>query len=76
MANLIGNEKEGFRQILHLFNRERITVCAQATGLAQGALEQAIRHVTQREQFGRNIGSFQAIRFKIAEMATLVEAGR
>lgn len=76
VANLIGEEKEGFSQILNLFNRERITVCAQAIGLAQGALEQAIRHVTQREQFGRKIGSFQAIRFKIAEMATLVEAGR
>jgi acyl-CoA dehydrogenase len=74
--NLIGKEKEGFRQIQTLFNRERLTVCAQATGLAQGALEQAIRHITKREQFGQKIASFQAIRFKLAEMATLLEAGR
>lgn len=76
VINLIGKEKEGFKQLLNLFNRERITVCAQATGLAQGALEQAIRHVTRREQFGAPIGSFQSVRFKIAEMATHIEAGR
>jgi len=76
VTNLIGKEQEGFSQILGLFNRERITVCAQATGLAQGALEQAVRHIKEREQFGKKIASFQAIRFKIAEMATLIEAGR
>lgn len=74
--NLIGREKDGFNQTLTLFNRERVIIAAQAVGLAQGALEQAIRHITQREQFGRKIASFQAIRFKIAEMATLIEAGR
>lgn len=76
VENLIGKEQEGFKQILSLFNRERITVCAQAVGLSQGALEQAIRHITQREQFGKKLSSFQALRFKIAEMATLIEAGR
>lgn len=76
VSNLIGKEKEGFRQILKLFNRERIIIAAQSTGLAQGALEQAIGHITQREQFGRKISSNQAIRFKIAELATLIEAGR
>lgn len=75
-TNLIGREQEGFSQILGLFNRERITVCAQGVGLSQGALEQAIRHIKKREQFGKKIASFQAIRFKIAEMATLIEAGR
>ncbi|MBW1893633.1 MAG: acyl-CoA dehydrogenase family protein [Deltaproteobacteria bacterium] len=74
--NLIGKEKKGFQQVLGLFNRERITVCAQGCGVAQGALEQAIRHITQREQFGKKLASFQALRFKIAEMATLIEAGR
>lgn len=76
VVNLIGKEREGFNQILNLFNRERITVAAQGTGLAQGALEQAIRHITQREQFGRKISSNQAVRFKIAELATFIEAGR
>ncbi len=74
--NLIGKEGDGFRQILTLFNRERTAICAQATGLAQGALDQAVGHIKQREQFGKTIASFQAIRFKIAELATLVEANR
>ncbi|MBN1847646.1 MAG: acyl-CoA dehydrogenase family protein [Deltaproteobacteria bacterium] len=74
--NLIGDEKSGFNQTLTLFNRERLVIAAQATGLAQGALEQAIRHISQRKQFGQKISSFQAIRFKIAEMGTLIEAGR
>lgn len=74
--NLIGEEGEGFRQILTLFNRERSTVCAQATGLAQGALEQTVRHIKTREQFGRPLAHNQALRFKIAELATLIEANR
>ncbi len=76
VENLIGKEQGGFTQILNLFNRERITVAAQGIGLAQGALELAIRHISQREQFGKKIASNQAIRFKIAELATLIEAGR
>lgn len=76
LTNLIGKEQEGFKQILSLFNRERVTVAAQAVGLSQGALEQAVRHITEREQFGKKLASFQALRFKIAEMATLIEAGR
>ncbi len=74
--NLIGKEGDGFRQVLTLFNRERSTVCAQATGLAQGALEQTIRHLKTREQFGRPLAHNQALRFKVAEMATLIEANR
>lgn len=74
--NLIGKEGEGFKQVLSLFNRERSSISAQATGLAQGALDQAIRHIKKREQFGRTLSAFQAIRFKIAELATLVEANR
>jgi len=76
LTNLVGKEQEGFNQILVLFNRTRVLVCAEAVGLAQGALEQAIKHITQREQFGKKIASFQAVRFKIAEMATQIEAGR
>jgi len=76
VGNLIGNEGDGFKQVLHLFNRERVMVCAQATGLSQGALEQAIKYISKREQFGQKIASFQAIRFKIAELATFIEAGR
>jgi alkylation response protein AidB-like acyl-CoA dehydrogenase len=75
--NLIGREEgQGFLQIMHLFNINRLVAAAQGVGVAQGALEKAVKHVKQRKQFGRPIGAFQAIQFKIAEMAILVEAAR
>jgi acyl-CoA dehydrogenase len=75
--NLIGEkEGEGFSQIMQLFNINRVIAASQGVGVAQGALDKAIKHVRQRKQFGHPIGTFQAIQFKIAEMATLVEAAR
>jgi acyl-CoA dehydrogenase len=75
--NLIGEkEGEGFSQIMQLFNINRVIAASQGVGVAQGALDKAIKHVKQRKQFGHPIGTFQAIQFKIAEMATLVEAAR
>jgi len=75
--NLIGEkEGEGFSQIMQLFNINRVIAASQGVGVAQGALDKAIKHVKQRKQFGQPIGTFQAIQFKIAEMATLVEAAR
>jgi len=75
--NLIGEQKgKGFYQIMQLFNINRVIAAAQGVGVAQGALEKAIRHTKQRKQFGRPIASFQAIQHKIAQMATLVEAAR
>ncbi len=74
--NLIGTPGNGFKQFMEFFNVTRIHVCAQAVGAAQGALEKAIAHVKSRKQFGQYLGSFQANQFKIAEMATRVEAGR
>ena len=75
--NLIGEkEGEGFSQIMQLFNINRVIAASQGVGVAQGALDKAIKHVKQRKQFGQSIGTFQAIQFKIAEMATLVEAAR
>jgi alkylation response protein AidB-like acyl-CoA dehydrogenase len=75
--NLIGEkEGEGFPQIMQLFNINRVIAASQGVGVAQGALDKAIKHVKQRKQFGQPIGTFQAIQFKIAEMATLVEAAR
>jgi len=75
--NLIGEQEgKGFYQIMQLFNINRVIAAAQGVGVAQGALEKAIRHTKQRKQFGRPIASFQAIQHKIAEMATLVEAAR
>jgi alkylation response protein AidB-like acyl-CoA dehydrogenase len=75
--NLIGGEEgDGFSQIMDLFNINRVIAASQGVGVAQGALDQALMHVKGRETFGRPIGSFQAIQFKLAEMATQIEAAR
>ena len=75
--NLIGEkEGEGFSQIMQLFNINRVIAASQGVGVAQGALDKAIKHVKQRKQFGQPLGAFQAIQFKIAEMATWIEVAR
>jgi alkylation response protein AidB-like acyl-CoA dehydrogenase len=74
--NLIGTPGKGFQQFMVFFDHTRLAVCAQAIGLAQGAMEQAIKHVRKRHQFGKPLASFQVTQFKIAEMATRIEAGR
>jgi acyl-CoA dehydrogenase len=75
--NLIGEaEGQGFSQIMSLFNINRVIAASQGVGVAQGALDRAVRHVKQRRQFGQPLSSFQAIQFKIAEMATWIEAAR
>jgi len=74
--NLIGTSGRGFHQFMVFFDYTRLYVCAEAIGLAQGAMEQAIKHVRGRKQFGKPLASFQVTQFKIAEMATRIEAGR
>ena len=74
--NLIGEEGKGFYQFMEFFNRTRIHVGAEGVGIAQGAMEKAIKHAKGRKQFGQPLGAFQAIQFKIAEMATRVRAAR
>jgi alkylation response protein AidB-like acyl-CoA dehydrogenase len=74
--NLLGERGEGFRYIMSFFNEARIGVAAQAVGIAQGCLEMARDYATQRRQFGQPIANFQAIQFKLAEMATKTEASR
>jgi acyl-CoA dehydrogenase len=75
--NLIGGkEGEGFPQIMHLFNINRVVTASQGVGVAQGALDKAVQYVKKRKQFGQLIGAFQATQFKIAEMATWIEAAR
>ena len=77
LENLVGEkEGEGFHQLMAVFNRTRVTVAFQGVGIAQGGLEKAIQYSKQRKQFGRPLGSFQGIQFKLAEMASLVEAAR
>jgi len=75
--NLIGmREGEGFPQIMQLFNINRVVAASQGVGVAQGALDKAIQYVKKRKQFGQPLATFQATQFKIAEMATWVEAAR
>ncbi len=74
--NLIGEQGNGFHCFMQFFNRSRAYVAAQGVGVAQGALEMAIKHVTQRKQFGTTLSSFQMVQGKLAEMATLTEAAR
>jgi alkylation response protein AidB-like acyl-CoA dehydrogenase len=76
VENLVGVEGEGFSQLMAFFNHTRLHVCAQAVGLARTALEEAVRHVKGRVQFGQPLASFQATQFKIAEMATRIRASR
>lgn len=75
-ANLIGTRGAGFKQFMEFFNRTRLHIGAQGVGVAQGSLDMAIRHVRKREQFGKPLAAFQGLQFKIAEMATRVEAAR
>jgi alkylation response protein AidB-like acyl-CoA dehydrogenase len=74
--NRLGQEGEGFRIALATLEGGRIGIAAQALGIAQGALDKALAYSLQREQFGQRIASFQAIQFKLADMATQIEAAR
>ena len=75
-GNLLGPRGNGFRQFLEILDGGRISVAALGLGLAQGAFEQALRYAGEREQFGKPINRFQAVQFKLADMATEIEAAR
>jgi len=74
--NLLGREGEGFKQFMITLDGGRISIGAMALGIAQGALDKSIERAKERVQFGRPIGQFQAIQWKLADMATQVEAAR
>jgi short-chain 2-methylacyl-CoA dehydrogenase len=74
--NLLGERGAGYRQFLEILDSGRISVAAMGLGLAQGAFDLASAYAREREQFGKPISSFQAIQFKLADMATEIEAGR
>ena len=76
VANRIGAEGEGFRIAMMGLDGGRINIGACSIGTARAALEQAQRYVTERKQFGQTIGDFQTTQFKIADMATDLEASR
>ena len=74
--NVIGEVDAGFYQLMDFFASGRTGVAAQAVGAAQGAFDAALEYAGEREQFDQKIGEFQAIRHKLAEMATDIEAAR
>jgi butyryl-CoA dehydrogenase len=74
--NRLGAEGEGYRIALSTLDGGRIGIAAQATGIAQGAFEQALEYARQRQAFGHPIADFQAIQFMLADMATEIDAAR
>ncbi len=74
--NLLGRRGHGFIDSLSVLDGGRISIAAFALGMAQGAFETAARYATERRQFGRPIADFQAIQFKLADMATQIDAAR
>lgn len=75
-ANLLGNEGEGFTIAMANLDKGRIGIAAQALGIAEAALHYATEYAKERKQFGQAIGKLQAVGFKLADMATKVEAAR
>jgi len=75
-SNLLGNPGEGYKQFLMTLDGGRISIGAMALGLAQGALEAAVKYSGERVQFGQPIANFQAIQWMLADMATEIDAAR
>ena len=74
--NLLGQLGKGFAIAMHTLDGGRIGIASQALGIAEGALERTIEYVKERKQFGRSIGQFQNTQFRLADMATKVEAAK
>ena len=75
-SRLVGEEGQGFRIALASLDSGRLGIAACSTGLAQAALDQALRFTAEREQFGKPVNQNQGIQFMLADMATQIEAGR
>jgi len=73
---LIGVQDQGWRQLMAGLNHERLIIAAQALGMAQRAFDDTLAYVKERKQFGRPIGSFQALKHRLADLATEIEAAR
>jgi len=74
--NLMGKEGDGFKYFLEILDGGRISIAAMALGIAQGALDEALKYSKERQQFNRPISAFQANQAKLADMATWIEAAR
>lgn len=75
-TNLLGDPKGGFKQFLHTLDGGRISIAALGVGIAQASLDKALNYAKERKQFSRSISNFQAIQFKLADMAMEVELAR
>jgi alkylation response protein AidB-like acyl-CoA dehydrogenase len=73
---LLGEEGQGFVNSMEILDGGRISIAALAVGIAQGAYESAVSYAQERHQFGKPIAEFQAIQFKLADMATQIDAAR
>ena len=74
--NLLGNDGEGFLQAMKILDGGRISIASLSVGIAQGAYEAALKYSKERQQFGKPIAEFQAIQFKLADMAIQIECAR
>ncbi len=75
-GNLLGKRGEGFQQFMQILDAGRVAIAALSVGLAQACLDESMKYSQERKQFGRPIGEFQAIQFKLADMAMEIELAR
>jgi butyryl-CoA dehydrogenase len=74
--NILGARGDGFRQFMRILDSGRVAIAALSVGLAQAAFDESLRYARERQQFGRPIAAFQAIEFKLADMAMEIELSR
>src|SRR5205085_9274074 len=74
--NILGSEGDGFFQAMQVLDGGRISIAALSVGIAQGAYEAAAKYAKERQQCGKPIAEFQAVQFKLADMATQIECAR
>jgi alkylation response protein AidB-like acyl-CoA dehydrogenase len=75
-VNRLGNEGEGFKIAMETLDRSRLSIAAQAVGIAQGALDASVSYAADRQQFGQRVADFQGIQWMLADMASQTEAAR
>ncbi|HET7686871.1 MAG TPA: acyl-CoA dehydrogenase family protein [Candidatus Limnocylindria bacterium] len=75
-ANLLGGQGDGFKIAMATLDRSRLSIAAQAVGIAQGALDAAVAYASERTQFGQRVSDFEGIQFMLADMASQTEAAR
>jgi short/branched chain acyl-CoA dehydrogenase len=76
VSNLVGEQGKGYAQFLRILDEGRIAIAAVSVGLAQGCVDECLRYTREREAFGRSIGSYQVVQFKLADMETRAHTAR